>query len=99
MHEILRNLPAGSLVLDLGCSAGSFPQKATCATIVRVDRELPQNRENHIWFVQGDAARLPFADRRLAGVISNHSLEHFDDPASPLPEIAPLLIPRGSLFI
>jgi len=99
MHEILRNLPAGSVVLDLGCSAGSFPQTATSATVVRFDRALPQNREHHSWFVQGDAARLPFGSRTFAAVISNHSLEHFDDPAGALREIGRVLIPAGSLFV
>jgi SAM-dependent methyltransferase len=99
MHEILRNLHAGSLVLDLGCAEGSFPQEVTSATVVRVDREAPRNRGDHTLFVQGDAAKLPFVDRTFAAVISNHSLEHFDDLVNTLREIGRVIDPGGSLFV
>lgn len=99
MHEILRELPAGSLVLDIGCAAGSFRQDATAARIVRVDRQASKNRESRIWFVQADAASLPFPNRLFAAVISNHSLEHFDDTINALREIGRVVIPNGSLFV
>jgi len=99
MHEILRNLQAGSLVLDLGCAEGSFPQEATSATVVRVDREAPRNREDRPRFVQSDAAKLPFADQTFDVVISNHSLEHFDDLVGSLREIGRVISPTGSLFV
>src|SRR6266852_3840381 len=99
MHEILRNLPVGSLVLDLGCAAGSFPQNATAADVVRVDREAPANRGAGTQFVQADAARLPFANQVFSAVISNHSLEHFDDFTGALREIGRVIAPNGSLFV
>jgi ubiquinone/menaquinone biosynthesis C-methylase UbiE len=77
MDEILRKLQAGSRVLDLGCAGGSFPRQATPADVVRVDLQVPKGRGDGAWFVQCDAARLPFADGAYAAVISNHSLEHF----------------------
>jgi SAM-dependent methyltransferase len=97
MHEILRSLSPGSRVLDLGCATGSFPQEATSATIVRVDRDAPRNSRGG--FVQSDAARLPFADGTFEAVISNHSLEHFDDIAGALHEIGRVIRPGGSLFV
>ncbi len=99
MHEILRNLPAGSLVLDIGCAGGSFPPEATPAKVVRLDREAPKNRKGERRFVLSDAARLPFADGTFAAVISNHSLEHFDDLAGSLREIGRVIRPDGSLFV
>jgi ubiquinone/menaquinone biosynthesis C-methylase UbiE len=51
------------------------------------ERRLTKNRSDLARFVQGDAARLPFADKTFAAVISNHSLEHFDDLAGALREI------------
>ena len=99
MHEILKNLHVGSFVLDLGCGEGSFLQCVTAATIVRVDREAPQNQGARQGFVQGDAAALPFADRTFAAVISNHSLEHFEDLVSTLGEIGRIISRGGSLFV
>ena len=85
MHEILRNLAMGDLVLDLGCDEGSFPAASTRAVTVRLDRDVPRSRDAA--FVQGDAGRLPFADASFAAVISNHSLEHFEDLDGVLHEI------------
>jgi SAM-dependent methyltransferase len=99
MHEILRTLQAGSLVLDLGCAEGSFPPEATSATVVRLDREAPKKSGDRRRIVQSDAARLPFADQTFDAVISNHSLEHFDDLSGSLREIRRVLSPSGSLFV
>jgi SAM-dependent methyltransferase len=99
MQEILRNLKADAFVLDLGCAEGSFPQDVTCATVVRLDREVPRERSGQPEFVQGDATVLPFADHTFATVISNHSLEHFDDLQSALREIGRVIVPGGSLFV
>lgn len=98
MHEVLRNLRAGSLVLDLGCAEGSFPVDVTAATVVSVDRDAPVHRAAGARFVQADAARLPFADATFAAVISNHSLEHFDDLAGALGEIGRVIAPHGVFF-
>ncbi len=95
MHEILRALPPGSFVLDLGCAAGSFPSSSTAATVVRLDLE-PRPSPNS---VRGDASQLPFADRTFAAVICNHSLEHFDDLHAALREIGRIIHPIGALFI
>ena len=71
MHEILKNLHVGSFVLDLGCGEGSFLQCVTAATIVRVDREAPQNQGARQGFVQGDAAALQRAVHSLKGALGN----------------------------
>ncbi len=99
MHEILRQLPAGTLVLDIGCAGGSFPQEATFASVVRVDRGARGGTGDSAPFIQADAAALPFADRAFAAVISNHSLEHFDDLAGALKEIGRVIRPGGALFV
>ena len=99
MHEILSDLPVGSYVLDLGCAAGSFSLDATSANVVRVDRLPPAGPDSVTNFVQADATNLPFADRTFAGVISNHSLEHFDNLTGALHEIGRVVTSGGSLFI
>src|SRR5205823_13010920 len=98
MHEILRALARGLRVLDLGCSTGSFAQESTAATVIRLDREAP-NGSRIERLVQGDAARLPFPGHSFAAVISNHSLEHFDELDAVLSEIARVLGGGGALFV
>ncbi|HWE49000.1 MAG TPA: class I SAM-dependent methyltransferase [Bryobacteraceae bacterium] len=99
VHEILENLPTGTFVLDLGCDEGSFSGNATAAHVIRVDRDRPSKRKSGENFVQADAAKLPFADHCFAAVISNHSLEHFDDFTGALAEIGRITSPDGSLFV
>jgi SAM-dependent methyltransferase len=99
MHEILGNLTAGVVVLDLGCGEGSFLPEVTSATVVRFDREVSRGRSCQTGFVQGDAARMPFADRTFAAIVSNHSLEHMDDLHGTLGEIGRVIAPGGSLFV
>jgi SAM-dependent methyltransferase len=97
MQEILNHLPPGSRVLDLGCQHGSFPASRTRAATVRLDRDVPDGRDAA--FVQGDAALLPFADASFAAVISNHSLEHFEDLDTVLREIGRIVRRDGALFV
>ncbi|HWF07439.1 MAG TPA: class I SAM-dependent methyltransferase [Bryobacteraceae bacterium] len=95
MHEILKNLTSDALVLDLGCNEGSFSADATAARVVRTDRDYLRGRN----FVQADAAHLPFSDGTFAAIVSNHSLEHFDDLAGAFREIRRIAAPGGALFV
>lgn len=97
MHEILKSLAPTAFVLDLGCAGGSFLSGATAATVIRFDREGPRLQDG--LFVQGDAARLPFADKSFDAVISNHSLEHLDKLEDSLREIGRVIRPHGALFV
>jgi len=99
MQEILRNLGRGSFVLDLGCADSSFPAEITQASVVRIDRNPPRNPAARFQFVQCDAAALPFARGTFAAIVSNHSLEHFDDLPGALREIGRVLGDVGSLFV
>ena len=49
--------------------------------------------------VQADAAKLPFADRKFAGIVSNHSLEHIHDYRSALREIGRVIAKNGALVV
>jgi SAM-dependent methyltransferase len=63
-----------------------------------LDREVATGpRED--FFVRGDAAALPFRDQTFKAVISNHSLEHFDDLDGALREIGRVIHPAGMLFV
>lgn len=97
MHEILENFGSGQLILDLGSGAGSFPSSFGPFTAIRADLDYPPSPAEN--FAQADAAHLPFADRAFDAVISNHSLEHFDDLTGSLQEIGRVLKPTGALYI
>ncbi|MDP8982786.1 MAG: class I SAM-dependent methyltransferase [Acidobacteriota bacterium] len=97
MHELLRSLATGSMVLDLGCAGGSFDSRYLASTVVRFDLERPSPRPSN--FVQGDAAKLPFAEDSFKLVISNHSLEHVENLAGTIKEIGRVLEPSGALYV
>ena len=97
MHEILRNLPAHSRVLDLGSKNGSFEAQQYALSVYRLDLEAPMKQSQN--FVAADAARLPFAAATFACVIANHSLEHIENLPNALTEIRRVLQPHGSLYV
>jgi SAM-dependent methyltransferase len=98
MHEILDHLPAAALVLDLGCSAGSFDAGAFPFLTVRVDLE-PRRATPGAPMVQADAARLPFRARAFDAVVCNHGLEHFKELKPALQELGRVLKSGGALFV
>ncbi len=99
MDEILRNLPAGARVLDLGSLTGSFPlDRCPGAVVVRVDLEAPAPGTCP-GFVQSDAARLPFPDDCFDAVIANHSLEHVNNLDDTLTEIGRVVRAEGSMYV
>ena len=98
MHEILRHLPEGARVLDLGSRSGSFDASLYPLQTIRLDLEVPQGKAR-AGFVQADAAALPFANASFDAIISNHSLEHFERLTPALEEMGRVLKPRGAIFI
>lgn len=97
MDEILAELSHQDLVLDLGSARGSFSPGVTLATTIRFDREAVAARDAIV--VIGDAAQLPFVDGAFRAIISNHSLEHFDNLDQSLKEIGRVIAPHGALFV
>lgn len=98
LHEILHNLAAGSIVLDLGCAGGSFDASSTAALVVRADSDSPPRSRGGL-FVRCDAGLLPFKEFSFDAIVSNHSLEHFVDLSSALSEIRRVVKPEGALFV
>jgi SAM-dependent methyltransferase len=97
VHEILRALPAGSKVLDLGSGRGSFDETVYPLQVVRADLDIPPNAPRN--FVQCSAAALPFPDRSFDAVISNHSFEHFENLDACVKELARILAPGAFIYI
>lgn len=99
MDEILRHLPAGARVLDLGSKTGSFPGEACPgAVVVRLDCD-PLVASPGAEFVQADAACLPFRTASFNAVIANHSLEHIVELAAALAELGRVIKPGGALYV
>jgi SAM-dependent methyltransferase len=98
MLHLLRKLPAGSRVLDLGAGPGSFPAERQDLFVVRLDLERP-HRLGQGSYVLADAARMPFAIASFDLVISNHSLEHFNELDATIREAGRVLKSNGALYI
>jgi SAM-dependent methyltransferase len=97
MHEILTALTSGAKVLDLGSGPGSFDATQLPLRIFRADIVPPTEGTGH--FVACSAAELPFANGCFQAVILNHSLEHFENLAASVAEIARVLAKDGYLYV
>lgn len=96
MHEILRRMRPGDRVLDLGSQFGSFAASDSAGLAVRLDLD-PQPAKGGV-LVCGRAEALPFRHDSFRAVISNHSLEHFDQLDEALVEASRTLAPGGALY-
>jgi SAM-dependent methyltransferase len=99
MLDLVKNLPPGSRVLDLGARTGSFHTDRNDLCIVRLDLEIPEVRGSGS-YVAADAARMPFRAQSFDVVISNHSLEHFPELEATVREIGRIILrPHGVLYV
>jgi SAM-dependent methyltransferase len=98
LHEVLRHLAEGARVLDLGSRGGSFDGSLYPLRTIRLDLEPPAGTASRD-FVQADAAQLPFAAASFDFVVSNHSLEHFEQLGEALGEMGRVVKPDGSVYV
>jgi SAM-dependent methyltransferase len=98
MMDILRRLPPGSLVLDLGARGGSFSTSRTDLPVVRLDLEAPPAGASGA-YVRADAARLPFRGGCFDAIVANHSLEHFIEFESTVREIGRVVKRDGIAYV
>ena len=94
----------GRLCLDLGCGPGNYFAmiQSTGRTVIGLDRSSDQlriarGRAETVPLVEGDSARLPFADGSFDTVIAMWISTDLDDIDSTLRESARLLKPGGFL--
>ena len=97
MHEILTTLPPGSTVLDLGSNRGSFDSSRYNLRVVCADLVSPPEPPRN--FVACSAAQLAFRNGSFRAIISNHSLEHFENLSACVAEISRVLDKHGDLYI
>ena len=103
LWDLLRSLPAGAKVLDLGCGGGtfdysSFPQLEIHALDERIDEKV-KSFPSHVLFQVGDAAAIPEQDSSFAVVVANFVFEHFPDAAASLREIDRVTQDGGYVWI
>ena len=104
--EALAELPAGSLVLEIGCGAGATTRAMVAArpdlvihacdlsrTAIRTARSLG----GRIPYVVASATALPYPDARFHAVVFYDVLEHIPDADLSLAEIYRVLKPGGLL--
>ena len=100
----LLQLPAGSLVLDVGCGTGdlarSLREKGRKA--IGIDLSLGMLRAAHTGgapLVQADAVALPFPTGAADGVVSGFAIRNFADLDGTLRELGRVLRPGGRLAL
>ncbi|MGH7066939.1 MAG: class I SAM-dependent methyltransferase [Acetobacteraceae bacterium] len=98
---------AAGLVLDVACGPGiiSAALAATARAVLALDLTPDMLRQAHlrcaaaprknVFFIEGDATRLPFAPAAFDAVVTRLSVHHFSQPARPISEMVRVLRPGG----
>ncbi len=101
-RSLLQTLPAGSVILDLGCGDGSHLELlATGGFAVGADTSLPALRRAVATspVVAAEGEHLPFSAETFDLVYVSHVLHHAADPRALLDEVRRVLRPGGKLML
>jgi arsenite methyltransferase len=101
------DLPAGSLVADIGCGTGATVHylrrhcrlKAVGLDLSPVMLGQARQQDFGLPLIQGEATRLPFGDRRLSAVTCECVLSLVEDAAAAWREFHRVLAPGGLLVL
>ncbi len=112
-HVLTLGTPKG-LLLDVGCGPGNIilkvAQRCPHLSIVGVDYSANMVRagrraagelglENQVFFNQGSADQLPFADGTFDIVLSNSVLHHLMNPSKAFEEMLRVAKPDGTVVV
>lgn len=106
-QQILRECGAGASVLDVGCGAGflsnhlaraGFQVTGLDASQASIDVAARHDTTRRARYLLGDALALPFPDASFDVVCAMDFLEHVEDPAGAVAEMARVLRPGGVFF-
>jgi SAM-dependent methyltransferase len=101
--DLLKQMAASQVVLDLGCGNRSFHYETCPSRIVALDEQFVRKRieqeDPRIQYVLARSQAIPLADSSIDAVVCHHTLEHFDDYKKALAEIGRVLRPEGWLWI
>lgn len=99
--QVRRHLPAGGIVLELGCASGIayFGQRYTVLGLDVSHSSLVDAARLYQYALQADAFRIPLPDKSVDGVLSSYFWEHIPPSKKPelLAEIYRVLRPAGKL--
>ncbi len=105
MERLVKLVPPRGRVLEIGCGSARLSSyfAGRGYEVVGLDYAwnallLARRKAEPMAFVQGDAFRLPFADGTFDVVLSTGLLEHFEDPAPIVGEMARVLKPGGCFY-
>jgi len=102
-RALLRWVPAGSSLLDVGCGHGGLLERALPNyRMVGIDfvlESLQVARRRGYAVYHGDASALPFADGQFDAVVSTEVLNQYDDATGLLKELARVCRPGGSVIV
>jgi SAM-dependent methyltransferase len=98
MLPLLVKLPSVECALDLGCHDGSWLENVSANFKVGVDMD-PVSRYRGIEMVKADVTRLPFKADAFGLVSSLDVLEHLEEPALGVDEIARVLENNGLMLL
>jgi ubiquinone/menaquinone biosynthesis C-methylase UbiE len=97
---------AGRSLLDVAGGDGYWAgqairrgARAVCLDLARAKLDFGRRLHGHPELIEGDALALPFADAAFDVVMSVCAIEHFDDGAAALAEMARVLRPGGDLVM
>jgi 2-polyprenyl-3-methyl-5-hydroxy-6-metoxy-1,4-benzoquinol methylase len=104
-RRIVRGLPAGARVLDVGCGDGKLTASLLDAGVRAVGLEGSRGPAHRAAVSTGgrvaigDPDHLPFARHTFDAIVIWHVLEHLPEPRRTLAELARCLSPTGLLVV